>query len=204
MQAIEHARSNWDVDVISMSFGFSRHSKVIDCAIEKAVRKRKKENRDIIFLAAANNNGSNEMELFPASHSSVISVRGTDYAGGFPRSYDPPPSPVKDNIALFGTLGVDVPYDKGDPSVQMSGCSLATPIMAGIIAMIIHDIDNTRNEDTLLCTKLRRRKGILQVLQDIATEERNKRRYVAPWFFFRKKDEDREALVRNALSNLEP
>jgi hypothetical protein len=187
-----------------MSFGFLTRLDSIEDAMADVIRERRKEKRDILFFAAANNNGWNSKELFPASNETVISVRGTDHTGAFVQKYNPEPWSLKRGTPLFGTLGEKVPYDSGNPAVDLSGCSLATPILAGIMAMIIQYVNHVTNGDTRLGAGLRTRGGLLQVLHHIADEGLNNRWYVAPWkFFFERDEEQRLALVRHALAELQ-
>ncbi|KAF7543665.1 hypothetical protein G7Z17_g10559 [Cylindrodendrum hubeiense] len=108
-QAIRHAVDEWDIDIVSMSFGFSEEVLSIRDAIEYA--DRVKEGK-VLFFAAANNAGQNELELFPEFIDSIISVRGTDYNGNFEPRYNPPSWPYQEGY-LHKNLLKDVGKDKG-------------------------------------------------------------------------------------------
>ena len=132
--AIRMAATEWDVDFVSLSFGFSRHVPAIDEAIADAVRHKKTA---ITFFAAANNDGSNSGEMFPANLGEhIIPVRATNNEGGFEARYNPP---LSSDGAVFGTLGVDVVSDwpELDAGKPMSGCSVATPIAVAIAAILL-------------------------------------------------------------------
>lgn len=187
-----------------MSFGFPGIvSEIGDAVADVNKGRRNNKKSEIVFFAAANNDGSNSKELFPASLETVISVRGTDYTGSFIRKFSPPPWPRKKGSLLYGTLGQDVPYNIGDAAFHMSGCSVATPILAGITAMIIQYVNYTAGGDSRMGTRLRTKEGVLQVLYHISEEDSGDQRYVAPWKFFGWEKEQRLAAITYALAELE-
>jgi hypothetical protein len=188
-----------------MSFGFNSQVTAVEEKIAEVIRKRRSEGRDILFFAAANNDGLNSREMFPASHPNVIAVRGTDHTGAFLQDYNPNPWPQKAGHSLFGTLGKDVPYNRADKSSQISGCSIATPILAGIVAIIIQYVDHVAAGDKDLQDRVRTRDGIQQVLRHMGDSEHGDQRYnyVAPWKFFQRNEEERMALIVNALAELQ-
>ncbi|KAH0559857.1 hypothetical protein GP486_003622 [Trichoglossum hirsutum] len=182
-EAIRYAAAEWRVDIVSMSFGFAHEVKSITDAIGEAIRVKKDR---IIFFAAAANDGSNSEEMFPASLENVISVRGTDHVGSFVPEFNPPTWPNNEGSKLYGTLGQNVPYDWADDSLTMSGCSLATPILAGITALIVQYVSQNATTGVNVQRLIRTRNGILQVFRQIAVNHAQNRSYVAPWFFFNK------------------
>lgn len=188
-----------------MSFGFPFIVDEIEYAVTDVNRGRRKDGKsEVVFFAAANNDGFNSEEMFPASLETVISVRGTDHTGAFINKFNPIPRPQKARGLLYGTLGQNVPYDIGDNSAQMSGCSVATPILAGIVATIVQYTNYTVGMDAETRTRLLTKDGILQVLEHISVgDDFGRRRYVAPWLFFKGKEEERLATIRHALSKLE-
>ncbi|RSL74845.1 hypothetical protein CEP51_011412 [Fusarium floridanum] len=106
-EAITWAAQECEADIISMSFGFDEElpvegDRVMSNAISNSLVSRKQQ---ILFFAAAANEGGNQSEMFPASHPQVISIRGTDEKGWLQR-FNPPPG---DNSTCFMTLGQDVP-----------------------------------------------------------------------------------------------
>lgn len=110
---------------------------ILSNAITQALARR---NQRILFFAAAANDGGNQIEMFPARHPSVFSIRATDHQGAF-LTLNPPPD--FSGVDVFGTLGREVPAaplssqrtDTGE--VCMTGTSAATPIAAGIAATIL-------------------------------------------------------------------
>lgn len=188
-----------------MSFGFPLIVREIEKAVAEVNSKRRDNNEsEIVFFAAANNDGSNSKELFPASLETVISVRGTDHTGAFINKFSPNPWPQKERSIQYGTLGQHVPYDIGNPLNHMSGCSVATPILAGIAATIIQHVNSIGGADARTSMRLRTKEGVLQVLKHISEKEvSGHRRYVAPWAFFGWSEEERRATIVHALAELE-
>jgi len=115
-----------------MSFGSTSRSKDIEDAISSAQTLR---NGRVLFFAAAGNDGGNCSELYPAALEPVISVRGTYGTSGFIDRYDPDPQPDGEGRPLFGTLAYRVPCGPNDEEV--SGCSIAAPILAATAAVFI-------------------------------------------------------------------
>ncbi len=190
---------------MTLSFGFPNWITAVERAIDKLVRERRDKGRDIIFFAAANNDGLNSPEMFPASDPNTIAVRGTTHTGAFLPEYNPNPRPQKAGLSCFGTLAKDVPYDIGDRDSKKSGCSVATPILAGIVATVIQYIGHVAAADTRLQERVRTRDGILQVMSHLADSAHGDQRfkYITPWKFFARDDDERIALVRNALAELQ-
>lgn len=183
-----------------MSFGFPREKSSIKRAIRRAEEQR---NWSIIFFAAAANEGSNTEELFPANFDPVISIRGTDCAGSFVPLYDPSVSRVKHGTQLYGTLGEDVPWDWPHEENLSSGCSIATPIAAGIAALIIQCVASQssyfREEDQRM---IRTRRAILEVFYEISVEKAVNRRYINPRNLVDREGQPNVAMIRHVLSRI--
>jgi subtilisin family serine protease len=202
IQAIIHAAEKWDVDIVSMSFGFPTEVQSIKDAIRMAEVIKKES---IVFFAAAANEGANTQEMFPASMQSVISVRGTNSNGSFVSPYDPPPAPMNEDSRLYGTLGENVPYDLANEHLCKSGCSLATPIMAGITALIMQYVaykSTSFQDGEYIQKQIRTRRGVVQLFKEIAVNKGNQRYYVAPWDLFEREEENRLSIIRTAIGKL--
>lgn len=188
-----------------MSFGF--HDKDvahIGNAIDEATTARTRAGRGILFFAAANNQGLNQKEMFPANHRDVIAIRGTDHMGRFLQEYNCDPYPDKEDQCRFGTLATDVPYDCLDDTQCKSGCSIATPIFAGFVAMVIQYMErcgDAGDPSGVLRRGIRERKGVIQVIKRL-TDRPSNERYVRPWSFFELSEDMRLALVTMAIGSL--
>ncbi|KAH7393805.1 hypothetical protein DE146DRAFT_790176 [Phaeosphaeria sp. MPI-PUGE-AT-0046c] len=128
----EKEPTGWNVDIVTMSFESSFYCKEVEDAIYNAQILR---NRRVLFFAAAGNEGGNSPEFYPAAFDGVISVRGTYGSSGFISQYNPDPQVCNEGKPLFGTLAYRVPC--GSNGAEMSGCSIATPILAATAAIFI-------------------------------------------------------------------
>ncbi|KAJ5710928.1 hypothetical protein N7488_005084 [Penicillium malachiteum] len=133
-EAIEHAATVWQVDIVIMSFGFPCEIDVIHKAIKSATL-----NGNILFFAAASNDGNNRPGgvVWPAKDMNVICVHSGN-GRGKPSSFTPS---AQDGMRVM-VLGESVKstwpqkLQEGDEKV-MDGTSCATPIAAGIAALIL-------------------------------------------------------------------
>lgn len=177
-----------------MSFGFTEDVKSIRNAISNA-----ENNHNVIFFAAANNDGLNEPEMFPASMESVISIRGTSHDGTFDPQYNPK-SPHYNPGPQYGSFARNVPCAWTSESLTKSGCSIATPIAAAIAAMIISFVDH---EPTLKDYRdvVRTRRGMLSIFRTMTDNPHALRLYLAPWQLFEGNRKPR-VLIEHALTNI--
>jgi subtilisin family serine protease len=147
------ASQNWGVDILSLSLGFQHFSEAIETALQTSVRKGK------IVLAAASNNGTLRAMAYPAWDSHVIPINSAN-GRGRPSDFNPPAAPGK----TLTILGENVPsawitsaptkeatnpggVSSVVPTVsapadltatrRMSGTSVATPIAAGVVALLL-------------------------------------------------------------------
>lgn len=178
MKAIRHVTENWGVDIVSFSFGYANTVKSIAQAISKA---ESVTDDQVLFFAAANNRGQNQDEMFPAFNESVIAVRGTTYDGAPIESYCP--SQLRhQQTTVFGTLAKEVLCDWCPGGLTMSGCSVATPILAAIAAMIMQLLES---ESAYIQSLIRTRRGMISVFYDMTKEQNRDVRYVTPWALFK-------------------
>ena len=175
-----------------MSFGFDRTLKLSRETIDQTGK--------MLFFAAANNDGLNSPELFPANHELVIAVRGTDHNGSFAAQYNPVTPGYKPGCR-YGTLATDVPCGGPDDNrLIKSGCSVATPIVAAIAAAVISFVDR---EGTLQCfqSRIRERLGILSVFREMTKDQLVlERRYLAPWQLCDNKNLHAREIIKHALA----
>ncbi|KAK4553673.1 hypothetical protein LTR86_009171 [Recurvomyces mirabilis] len=133
-QAINHAVTEWNVDIITMSFGIREYHEPMKDAIVNALSK------GTLMFAAASNDGANFGRAFPAKYPSVFCIHSTD-GNGNPSSFNPT---ADDKDVNFSLLGQSVrshwpPGIKGhhDNTNILSGTSVATPIAAGLAASLL-------------------------------------------------------------------
>jgi subtilisin family serine protease len=132
-QALNHAVDKWNVDIISMSFGYQQVHPGIRRAIKHAYHKGK-----IMFAAASNEGVTNVGPSLPARMHEVICVNSA-VGWGAPSRFNPPAKTNQDNFSVLGE-GVLSAWpttlsDKGH--VIRRGTSIATPIAAGIAALLL-------------------------------------------------------------------
>jgi len=129
--AIEHAVNSWEVDIISMSFGFPSRLAKMDDALRLAA------NKNVLLFAAASNDGANEdiTRAWPArDDSKVFCIHATDFKGS-PWRGNPPSEIATFN---FATLGENIlTTGKQGKMVGKTGTSMATPIAAATAALLI-------------------------------------------------------------------
>lgn len=178
-----------------MSFGFPNHVQSIQDAMSRATGHKKA----ITFFAAANNQGSNDDEMFPANIGDpVLSIRGTDADGGFVRKFSPERS---SDERVFGTLGKDVCSDWIGPqySYSMSGSSVATAIAVGVAAMLLEYATRSNHFTQEELRLMQTRRGVFELFTEIGVLGGDERYYIAPFKLFDMDDEDRLAKMRSAI-----
>ncbi|KAL8365506.1 hypothetical protein RB595_004360 [Gaeumannomyces hyphopodioides] len=151
-KAIDCAIKEWKVDIVSISLGWPRREmkkcKQGSCGDAKTCRTLHdtiSDAKDVLFFAAARNGGANQGVAYPASDSNVICVYSVD-PDGQKSAFSPN---AASHIPSIATVGGGVkslwpqslfPADR-DPNLKMmkhkSGTSFATPIAAGMAAMLM-------------------------------------------------------------------
>ncbi|KAH7218858.1 hypothetical protein DER44DRAFT_846806 [Fusarium oxysporum] len=191
-EAIDWAVKEWDVHIISMSFGFGHHNKTIDDAIERAFK------ADKLMLAAASNEGGNKGRSRPGRNPRVICIHACDGKGN---KGDMSPSPMK-NKSNFTTLGVAVQSRWRKQTVYKSGTSFATPVAAAIAADLLEFANfkcKLAEEDKKLLYK---HDGMEAVFQAMSTE-RDGYDYVQPGHLWDGKDDNEVAkVIQGVLAEL--
>jgi hypothetical protein len=149
--------------------------------------------------------------MFPAFSESVISVRGTRHDGSFVQQFNPETWSHKAGTNLYGTISQDIPCDWTAGRLTKSGCSVATPIVAAIAAMIIWYVGNKKESFLGLENVqevIRTRRGILAVFSVMTEGQRQSsiyHRYLAPWQLFSESDmKDARTTISYTLQKLPP
>jgi hypothetical protein len=163
----------WNVDVISMSFGYYDQPGMRHSMIEDAIEKVKQGRKDsILFLASAGNSWQRRRD-FPASHKDVIPIYAGDSKGVFLWSN---PAHTGKGPEKLGTYGTDIPPSIVNevkdyfPEADFSaGTSIATAIAAGIVALTLSYVaalpallKSSGAEE--VCAKLYTKKGMEHLL----------------------------------------
>ncbi|KAI0198197.1 hypothetical protein F4808DRAFT_436847 [Astrocystis sublimbata] len=159
-KAIDYAVTEWNVDIISMSFGYYDKNDEIDAAIDRALK------ADKLLFAAASNEGGNRGRSRPARGSGVICVHACDGKGNKGAMN---PSPLKKALN-FSALGVAVESKWQGKTVYKSGTSFATPVAAGIAANVLEFAGSRGRLSPGNMKRLKRFEGMCAVLEDMCTE----------------------------------
>jgi subtilisin family serine protease len=172
------------VDIISISFGFQEIVAEINTAISEATKER------VLIFAAASNDGSNEVVAWPARKREVLCIHAADGKGN-KASFTPG---LRNNVENITIPGINVqsvwpPHLQQGSRIRKTGTSCATPIGAGVAAIIldIASIYLTTKRDTSpendeIWRSLRSADGMLWALRRMSVP-RDGYDYIVPWKF---------------------
>ncbi|KAM7197503.1 hypothetical protein V8F20_006648 [Naviculisporaceae sp. PSN 640] len=173
---------NWDVDILSLSLGFNGYNRAVKAALDDTIGRGNGK----LVVAAASNRGRLHKLAFPASAMGIIAMHSAT-GNGMPSHFNPSTATGNDDkkLTILGeavtaawttsTAGPDGEESAMDPDAtrRMSGTSVATPIAAGIMALILEVamIDIPDEEDTQKILEevlpwLRGYEGMMAVLMD--------------------------------------
>jgi subtilisin family serine protease len=197
-KAIEYAVQQWEVDIISISFGTNQAVEDLEIVVDEHAPK-------VLFFAAASNCGGNESGIsWPARHGNVIDVYASD---GYGNSYRQNPNPRQNNynLSMLGTAVLGLwprSLQPNSPYKYKSGTSCATPIAAGVAANILtlmrrqvaldlskvpeDQLEHAVQATERLMKKIRQGWVMRKVMFEIGAKsnERQGYHYVAPWHIF--------------------
>jgi hypothetical protein len=137
-----------------------------------------------MIFAAASNDGGNDSLAFPAREDQVICIGSTDGEGN-KSNFTPAPHVYN----KFSTIGEAVKSSwPGGENQRKSGTSYATPIAAGIAALVMDSMRrcseaDLKSVDLHLVMRLKEKRAMEAVLRLMCTE-RDGFDYIAPWNLF--------------------
>ncbi len=125
--------------VMNMSFGSFYRSEVLSDAIEYAYKKG-------VLIAAASGNWASEEISYPAALSKVMAVTATDKQDKLAEfsSYGPLIDVCAPGVEIYSTFWD--PY-KGSTYTEMSGTSTASPMVAGLAALLLAKNPKLTNDE---------------------------------------------------------
>lgn len=173
-----------------MSFGFPDSIPKIDDAIMTAFM------AGVILFAAASNEGANSQTpvSYPARHHLVVCINSTDGQGTGSR-FTPPPQPNENNFGIVGEAvrsAWPTHFRKGLEQ-RKSGTSVATPIAAGVAALVLEFI----RQRPALAEGTRIKYGTLvEILKSMTIKSSNGYDYLRPWALF-DRVESRDEIASN-------
>jgi hypothetical protein len=207
LQAIIYAVDKWDVDIISMSWGFDREVDEISAALKHASQK------DKLLLAAASNCGGNSTPSWPSTYRSAMCIYASDGAGN-KYAGSPTPRPNKHNFSTLGVAAKGWSRNSDTQRVLGSGTSSATAITAGIAASVL-DIarcqkteylgQNPSPQDVIKYEQKLVNLGtwdgmaeVFSLMREGAEQKRDGYDYIAPWALLQREERPGD-LVRKIM-----
>ncbi|KAF8853857.1 subtilisin-like protein, partial [Acephala macrosclerotiorum] len=216
-QAIQYATDVWDVNIISMSFGFDVEMGALP-DVEKAIEAAYDSN--IVMLAGVSNDGNRPLNpiAFPALHPCVICINSADGHGN--KSDFNPEAPNgrgktrrEDNFSILGeniescwpaaikAEGVVRQTESKGTLRTCSGSSFATAIAASTAALIM-ELGRKRRYLIAKEGKLRTYRGIQQVFTRMAGENEIRGfKNIRPWFVLSGSEEDAAHIIDKEVKN---
>jgi hypothetical protein len=173
------------VHIISISFGFPH----VIGQLEPIRRSTLNANAaDVLIFAAASNEGGNEPIAFPACMDEVICIGSTDGRGNM-SSFTPNPTHGKLLCAVGECIESSWPpalLSDDEDLPRKSGTSFATPIAAGVAAMVLDYMWTFKDSLGLksLIPQLLTRRGMLTLFKTHMVEPYGSHDYLVPWRLF--------------------
>jgi hypothetical protein len=188
-QAIRWATNDKQVHIISLSFGFPNADQSLE-GIRKVLLEA--HAADVLIFAATGNVAAGNAISFPACLDEVISVSSTD--GDHELSKFVPDLRVGKRLCAIGEAIEAAWIDQKGSTLPVhsstrrkAGTSYATPVIAGVAAMVMDLIWSDMETFEYQCQTLRTNRGMLAILELMVWKNRdNGIECLKPWIFFNK------------------
>ena len=155
IEGIDWAITN-DMDVINMSLGSSTYSSTFEAACTRAIE------AGVVIVAAAGNSGPGDATVgYPAKYPGVIGVSATDSSNviAYFSSRGDGVDIAAPGVSIYSTY-------RGGAYTTMSGTSMASPHVAGVVALILTQPDG--NDGTWTPAEVQDR--LQSTAQDLGSE----------------------------------
>lgn len=189
------------VNIISMSFAFEDDIPEIQSAIRHATSQNV-----LVFAAASNNNGNRTNPIgFPARVREHVICINSSSSQNHKSNFSPSGAEWRRNFSVVGE-GLEAAWAPTQGLMVRCGTSCATPIGAGIAALVIEYSRQKLSPRIEQADDLFTIAGMNKVLFECMTERRtgSEYNYIKPWMLFRRGVNPLEVSMRinNALSEV--
>ncbi|MCJ1360014.1 MAG: hypothetical protein MMC33_010017 [Icmadophila ericetorum] len=184
LEAIEYARDKWQVNVVTMSFGWDLPTE-LDSDIETAINKAIDNNGILSFAAASNEGAKTSGPAFPARLPRAFYITSTSGKGALSDFNTPGAQGSEFNHSIVGEAVKSCwPGDPGQPDGErrQTGTSIATPMAAAIASLLLTFATDQLLEDYVKAMK--KPKGMCHVFDLLNTKDSHKG-YLVPWHLLR-------------------
>lgn len=198
-KALYYACKVWEVDIVTMSFGFSAGLQNIWEQVARATQE------NTLVFAASSNDGRRQPRMFPARQHSVFAIHSTDGKGN--KSKFNPPAAKDENFCILGEYIESAwltSQEGGSGSTRcLSGTSFATPIAVCLSAFLLAYVPTLIPDHEKLFHKLKSYEGMRNVLQAVVAvddaEPGSRYQYLGVERFFQNTDAWIRETIKKAL-----